>query len=98
MTSLGDRPLIVITAGETFGPAENLLSPAWMKLQGRLVTLSRRTVHIFARTSGHFVQTDDPLLVTAAVAAEVKAVRAGHPLPSCRAIFGTDAPDRACLS
>jgi pimeloyl-ACP methyl ester carboxylesterase len=56
--SLGHKPLIVITAGDTVS-----VFPKWLKLQDRLAALSSQSVHVLAPTSGHFVQDDDPTLV-----------------------------------
>jgi pimeloyl-ACP methyl ester carboxylesterase len=94
--SLGDRPEIVITAGNTFEASEGLVFPVWIKLQNRLASLSSRSVHVVARTSGHFVQLDEPQLVLAAVRAAVDAVRNDGRLASCTAIFGRGV-DRTCL-
>jgi pimeloyl-ACP methyl ester carboxylesterase len=90
--SLGQKPLIVITAGATV-----VGFPRWMKLQNRLAALSSESAHVLSPTSGHFVQTDDPALVEAAIRAAVKTVLSGKPLPSCPQIFGPDGPDRRCL-
>lgn len=86
--SLGDRPEIVITAGNTFEGSEALVFPVWIRLQNRLASLSSRSVHVVARTSGHFVQLDEPALVLAAVRAAVNAARNDGRLASCAAIFG----------
>jgi Alpha/beta hydrolase family len=98
VTSLGSRPLVVITAGNTFGGTEPRFFPIWSGLQGRLAALSSDSVHVLARTSAHFIQTDDPSVVLAGVRAAVRAVRGGTGLPSCRSIFGADAQDRKCLT
>ena len=94
--SLGDRPLIVVTAGNTFVGFKNVMLPVWMGLQKRLARLSSRSVHVLASTSGHFVQLDEPEVVLAAVRAAVEAVRDDERLASCAAIFRHVA-DRTCL-
>jgi pimeloyl-ACP methyl ester carboxylesterase len=94
--SLDDRPLIVVTAGATFAGFERFVFPVWMGLQKRLASLSTRSVHVLARTSGHFVQLDEPGLVLAAVRAAVEAVRNDERLASCAAIFRRVA-NRTCL-
>jgi pimeloyl-ACP methyl ester carboxylesterase len=94
--SLGDRPVIVVTAGNTFTEFEVLVFPVWIGLQKRLASLSSRSVHVLARTSGHFVQLDEPDLVLAAVRAAVDAVRNDGRLASCAAIF-RHIDDRTCL-
>jgi len=98
VTSLGSRPLVVITAGNTFGGTEPRFFPIWSGLQARLAELSSDSVHVLARTSAHFVQTDDPSVVLAGVRAAVRAVRDDSRLASCRSIFGADPPDRKCLT
>jgi pimeloyl-ACP methyl ester carboxylesterase len=94
--SLGDLPEIVITAGTTFAGFEKVMFPVWMGLQNRLASLSSRSVHVLARTSGHFVQVEQPDLVLAAVRAAVAATRNGGHLASCAVIF-RDVSDRTCL-
>ena len=96
MKSLGERPEIVITAGNTFEGSEDLVFPVWIRLQNRLASLSSRSVHVVARTSGHFVQLDEPALVLAAVRAAVNAARNDGRLASCAAIFG-HVGDRTCV-
>ena len=85
--SLGDRTVIVVTAGATFTGFEDALFPVWLGLQKRLAPLSSRSVHVLARTSGHFVQVEEPDLVLAAVRAAVDAVRNDGRLASCAVIF-----------
>jgi hypothetical protein len=63
------------------------LTRVWRRLQNRLASLSSRSVHVLAVLSGHFVQADQPKLVTAAVRAAVDASRNDGRLPSCAAIF-----------
>jgi pimeloyl-ACP methyl ester carboxylesterase len=87
VTSLGDRPEIVITAGSTFNGVEKILFPVWSRLQSELAGLSSRSVHVLAPTSAHFVQTDAPEIVLASVRAVVNAVRDDGQLASCAAIF-----------
>jgi pimeloyl-ACP methyl ester carboxylesterase len=73
--SLGERPLIVISAGK----AGNDPEPAWQEgraeTQARLTALSRRGVHIVAENDGHSLALENPRLVAAAVEAVVSAVR-----------------------
>jgi pimeloyl-ACP methyl ester carboxylesterase len=97
VTSLGSRPLVVITAGSDF-PTEPRFFPIWSRLQARLAALSSDSVHVLVPTSSHAVQSDAPATVVTGVRAAVRAVRADARLPSCRAIFGADAHDRKCLT
>ncbi|HXQ12043.1 MAG TPA: hypothetical protein VN805_13690 [Caulobacteraceae bacterium] len=73
--SLGERPLIVISAGQAAADPE----PAWQEgrseTQARLTALSRCGVHIVAENNGHSLALENPKLVAAAVEAVVRAVR-----------------------
>jgi pimeloyl-ACP methyl ester carboxylesterase len=73
--SLGERPLIVISAGRAAADPE----PAWQEgraeTQARLTALSRRGVHIVAEDNGHSLALANPRLVAAAVEAVVRAAR-----------------------
>jgi pimeloyl-ACP methyl ester carboxylesterase len=73
--SLGERPLIVISAGRP-GPNPE---PAWQEGRAetlaRLTALSRRGVHIVAEDNGHSLALENPKLVAAAAWAIVRAVR-----------------------
>jgi pimeloyl-ACP methyl ester carboxylesterase len=68
--SLGSIPLTVITAG-----AHTL--PGWGEMQAELAALSSDAKHIMAEGAGHYVQLDDPDLVTEAIEDLVRRVRAG---------------------
>lgn len=94
--TLEDRPVIVVTAGKTFAGFEDAVFPVWIRLQKRLASLSSRSVHVLAPTSGHFVQVDAPDLVLAAVRAAVEAARNDGSLASCAEIFRNIA-GRTCL-
>ena len=86
VTSLGDRPEIVITAGKALG-GEALLFPFWLRLQNAIAGLSSHSVHVLAPTSTHFVQNDAPEIVQAGIRAVVNAVRDDGQLTSCAKIF-----------
>jgi pimeloyl-ACP methyl ester carboxylesterase len=94
--SLGDRPLIVITAGNTFVGFKQVMFPVWLKLQNRLPYLSSRSVHVLSPTSGHYVQVEAPELVLAAVRAAASAARNDGRLARCTMIFRNVA-NRRCL-
>jgi pimeloyl-ACP methyl ester carboxylesterase len=96
VTSLGDRPLIVITAGNTFLGFKDVMFPVWLKLQNQQASLSSRSVHVLAPTSGHYEQTEAPELVLAAIRAAVRATRNGGRLAPCGEIFRNVA-NRRCL-
>ncbi len=74
--SLGDRPLAVLTAS---GP-----SPERIRDQEEEARRSRRSRHIVARRSGHWIPIDEPELVVDAireVTAEARRVRASGGFP-----------------
>jgi pimeloyl-ACP methyl ester carboxylesterase len=100
--SLGDVPLVVITAAQH---REELHLPArlyragerlWSELQAELAALSSDHVHVVALRSDHVVQDDQPLVVTQAVRAVVGAVRDHAPLPPCSRLF--TGPEVRCLA
>jgi pimeloyl-ACP methyl ester carboxylesterase len=71
--SLGDRPLIVLSAGKSAQDAA--WQEGWAAAQTRLAALSRRGVHLVAENNGHSLALENPKLVSAAVEAVVRAVR-----------------------
>jgi pimeloyl-ACP methyl ester carboxylesterase len=74
--SLGDRPLVVLSAGRSAQDAA--WQEGWAAAQARLAALSRRGVHLVAENNGHSLALENPRLVSAAVEAVVKAVK-GEP-------------------
>lgn len=82
---LGDLPLLVLSRGvartEEYGmpgavPAEPLQA-IWGELQRELAALSRRSRHVVAEQSGHYVQLEAPELVVEAVGRLVAESRGG---------------------
>jgi pimeloyl-ACP methyl ester carboxylesterase len=70
--SLGDMPLIVLTAENTYRtgipPAyANLLSAQWMAMHDELARLSSRGVNRLVAGSGHLMQNEKPDAIVAAV-------------------------------
>jgi pimeloyl-ACP methyl ester carboxylesterase len=105
--SLGDVPLVVITAAQERAQWAGLgLDPPpelyrrglrlWLTMQDELAGLSPDRVHVVASRSDHVVQNDQPLVVTQAVNAVVGAVRDHTRLPACDRVF--TGPDVRCLS
>jgi len=94
--SLGKRPEIVITAGSSFNGDARFLFPYWLQMQDTIAGLSQDSVHVLVPKSSHFVQTDAPVVVQAAVRAAVNAVRDDRQLATCAAIFRGVA-DTRCL-
>jgi pimeloyl-ACP methyl ester carboxylesterase len=92
--SLGGTRLVVLTAGEH--EDEELpnavaarLSRIWLALQDDYARRSTDSVHVIARFSGHFIQTNlgQPDLVVEAIREVVFATRADRRLQDCRALF-----------
>lgn len=96
VTSLGDRPDIVITGGRTWTGVLAFEEPVWMRLQNKLAALSSDSVHVLAPKSSHMVDLDAPDLVLASIRASVDAVRHDRKLAPCAAIIARLADGR-CL-
>jgi pimeloyl-ACP methyl ester carboxylesterase len=94
--SLGQMPLIVITAG--------LLQDQWLKTvpelearaQTRLASLSADSSHVVDRGVGHLIPTLDPQIVITATKAVLAAAASGRPLAPCRQVFRS-VPTAECL-
>ena len=83
---LGDRPLVVITAGKVEDDDARLsveqraeLRASRLRLQQDLLKLSRRSRQILAANSGHEVHKDQPALVVDAIRDVVNIVRDRKP-------------------
>jgi pimeloyl-ACP methyl ester carboxylesterase len=94
--SLGQMPLIVVTAG--------ILQDQWLKTvpaleakaQTRLASLSADSSHVVDRGIGHLIPTLDPQIVIAATKAVLAAAASGRPLAPCRQVFRS-VPTAECL-
>ena len=82
--SLGDKPLMVLSAGARDAPfpgasqeQSDRFNKAWTKSGADLTRLSRNSEHIIAEDSTHNIQADDPELVIDAIRQVVEAVRNG---------------------
>lgn len=81
--SLGDRPLIVLSASpawnDPYAPddVEPLIKEVGQRLDADLAALSTNSKHIVATKAGHNIQADEPQLVTDAILDVVAQVRAG---------------------
>jgi pimeloyl-ACP methyl ester carboxylesterase len=102
--SIGNKPLIVVTAGEFDSTGLTALPSivrrahrAWLRMQDDLARLSPDSVHVIAAYSPHFVMSalGQPELVTRAVNAVVHAARVHSQLPDCRALFAP--PGANCI-
>jgi len=84
--NLGDRPLIVLTAGKmTFTPEpfltkeiEDKIRNAWIELQAEQAHLSTRGKQIIVPDSGHVIMFERPDAVVAAIREVWSDVRAGR--------------------
>jgi pimeloyl-ACP methyl ester carboxylesterase len=93
--SLGDTPLVVLTAGEdnpgdTLPPRiRRIFRATWVALQDDLASLSTDHVHAIALFSDHFIQaySGQPEVVVRAVRGVVHAARSRTTLPSCEQLF-----------
>jgi hypothetical protein len=82
--SLGDLPLVVISASEFAATAVINLSTeeqasamaAWAELQAELAALSSNGRQVIAEDAGHYVHLDRPQLVIDVIREVVEAVRA----------------------
>ena len=94
--SLGQMPLIVITAG--------VLQDQWLKTvpalearaQARLALLSAGSIHVLDRGIGHLIPTLDPQIVIAATKAVLAVAASGRPLAPCWQVFRS-VPTAQCL-
>jgi pimeloyl-ACP methyl ester carboxylesterase len=92
--SLGDTPLVVITAGQQ-DPTDlpkrvaARLDHIWFALQNDYASRSTDSVHVIARYSPHAIQTNlgQPALVVRGIREVVAAAREHRPLHECRRVF-----------
>ena len=85
---LGDRPLVVLTAGRMPDPLPPPMTPelaqrmraVWETLQSELADLSTNSDHRVIEDATHYVHWDDPDAAVSAVADVVTAARTGTPV------------------
>ena len=103
--TLGERPLIVVTAGQHdwTGPTplpkiDRRLTRAWLAMQRDLAHQSTDSMHVIANYSPHFVMSalGQPDLVIHAVRAVVAVARSHVRLPRCHDLF--KAPAATCIT
>ena len=70
--SLGDRPLLVLAAGQNMS---NAMLPTWPEAQRRLAALSTNGRLVVVQGSGHYIQMDKPAVVIDAVQQVVSQAR-----------------------
>ena len=83
--SLGDKPLMVLSAGARGGDMfpgfsqeqSDQINEAWTKSEADLTQVSQNSEQIIAEDSGHNIQADDPDLVIDAIRQVVEAARNG---------------------
>ncbi len=85
---LGDRPVVVLTAGVPL-PMPGLsdagkaaMRQTWLDLHGELAGLSTNSDHRIVKGAGHYIHWDRPEAVVAAIRDVVTAVREGGPVRS----------------
>jgi pimeloyl-ACP methyl ester carboxylesterase len=80
---MGNRPVIVLTAGQNEGWAEAAWTE-WLDLQKQAATISQNAVHAFVDASDHAIPLRNPAAVVAATTAVAESIRAGNAdLPTC---------------
>ena len=72
---LGDRPLVVIVAGERPEAEWPPYDAVWIGAQDKLAALSTSSQRIQADQSGHYVQFDQPERVSGAIIQVIRALR-----------------------
>ena len=84
--SLGDRPIVVLTAGVSMAmpgiseQGNRGLRQTWLVLQRELAGLSRNSDHRIIEGAGHYIQRERPGAVILAVRDVVAAVRERRPV------------------
>lgn len=80
---LGDRPVVVLSAGRNEGMPEDAWAE-WQDLQRQAATMSRNSVHAVVEDSDHAIPLRDPAAIVAATSAVAEAIRGGNAdLPTC---------------
>lgn len=89
--SLGDRPVVVLTAGEALAMpgisdgGNAAMRRIWLELHEELAALSTDSDHRIVEGAGHYVHWDRPDAAVTAIRDVVMAVRAGGPVRSAAA-------------
>jgi pimeloyl-ACP methyl ester carboxylesterase len=84
--ALGDRPVVVLTAGEArtmpglSEESDAAMRRIWLELHGELAGLSTNSDHRVVEGAGHYVHWDRPEAVIAAIRDVVTAVRESGPV------------------
>jgi pimeloyl-ACP methyl ester carboxylesterase len=82
--TLGDRPLVVLTAADhthEFGPYAAEVEPLWQQMQAELAALSTNTAHHLVEGATHSsLQLEDADTTSTAIEQVVRAVRTRQPL------------------
>ena len=72
--SLGDLPMLVLTAGSEFlrgappgNPAAARMQERWLEMQRELMRQSSNAQQVMVETSGHFIQREQPETVVTAI-------------------------------
>jgi thioesterase domain-containing protein len=80
---MGDRPVIVLTAGQNEGSTAAAWTE-WLDLQKQAATISQNAVHAVVDDSDHAIPLRDPQTIVAATTAVAESIRDGNaPLHPC---------------
>ena len=81
---MGEKPVIVLTAGDDGPEADAEAVAEWAELQRQAATISDNAVHAIVEESDHSIPQRNPAAVVAATTAVSDSVLAGNaPLPEC---------------
>jgi pimeloyl-ACP methyl ester carboxylesterase len=79
--SLGDIPMLVLTAGSEFlraappgNPAAARMQELWLEMQREVLQQSSNARQVLVETSGHFMQREQPEVVVAAIRRMVETI------------------------
>jgi hypothetical protein len=81
---MGDRPVIVLEAGQPEEDAPDGVQKTWSDLQSQAATISANSVHAIVNDSDHSIPMRNPAAVVAATTAVAESIRAANAaLPTC---------------
>lgn len=91
-TSVGERPLVVVTAAFEVPPdlpadVQSSMRDDWLAMHEELAALSTNHVHVLAARSGHNIPLDQPRLVVEAIRQVAEAARTATVLEPCGVRF-----------
>ncbi len=85
---MGDRPVVVLEAGEPWTDAPAGSEETWRDLQRQSATISDNSFHAIVDDSDHAIPLLNPAAVVAATSAVSESIRAGNSeMPACPDVF-----------